>query len=276
MNEITPVPERWLAVPRYEGTYETSNFGQVRSLHRKVPHILRPSWYTGYGVVILYRDGEREGRTVHSLVMEAFAGPCPPGMEVRHLDGDPANNRWAPGSTEAEVRANGGNLIYGTSGANKDDQVRHGTHPEASRDYCDAGHEYTPENTRIDHHPDGSFKQRVCRACANDRTKERRRNLAQSEDACTSDEGCSEPVWAADLCEKHYQRDWRARNPEQAEKARQYARERYVPVDPRIVCRGCGEEFMRQPGMSANRKYCTDECFKEARAARQAARRNAA
>lgn len=32
-------------------------------------------------------------RRVHRLVLEAFVGPCPPGMECRHLDDDPRNNR---------------------------------------------------------------------------------------------------------------------------------------------------------------------------------------
>lgn len=210
MNEITPAPERWLPVPRYEGIYEVSSHGQVVSHQRKTSRTLRPSWYTGYGVVILYRDGQREGRTVHSLVMEAFAGPCPPGREVRHLDGNPANNRWAPGATEEEVRAAGGNLFYGSSGDNKRDQVDHGTHYESSRDCCDAGHEFTEANTRIVRWPDGSFKQRYCRACQNDRTKKRRRDLAQSGKPCTSEEGCDGFVWAKDLCEMHYMRQWRA------------------------------------------------------------------
>lgn len=45
--------------------------------------------------------------------------------------------------------------------------------------------------------------------------------------------------------------------------------------DPRVICRHCGEEFIRQPDMSANRKYCTEECFVAARQARQRKRRAA-
>jgi hypothetical protein len=197
--------EAWCPVPDWP--YEASDHGQIRSLHRKVPHILRPSWYTGYGVVILYRNGEREGRTVHSLVMEAFAGPCPPGKEIRHLDGNPANNRWAPGSTEEEVRAAGGNLIYGTAGENIFDQVRHGTHPEASRDCCDKGHEYTEENTYIATWPDGSFKQRACRACHNEATKQRRLERLKNAPPCSRDD-CDDPQMAKKLCSRHYQQQW--------------------------------------------------------------------
>ena len=51
---------------------------------------------------------------VHRLILEAFVGPCPDGMECRHLDGDPENNRM-------------GNLRWGTPKSNADDSVRHGT-----------------------------------------------------------------------------------------------------------------------------------------------------
>src|SRR5262245_48467708 len=53
-------------------------------------------------------------RLVHRLVMEHFVGPCPPGMECRHLDGNPANNRLE-------------NLAWGTPAENHADAMRHGT-----------------------------------------------------------------------------------------------------------------------------------------------------
>jgi hypothetical protein len=61
--------------------------------------------------------------TMQKIVLRTFAGECPPGMEARHLDGDPANNRWAPGATAEEVRANGGNLFYGTKLQNHHDKA---------------------------------------------------------------------------------------------------------------------------------------------------------
>lgn len=151
--------EAWKPVPRFEGLYEVSNFARVRSLYRKTPRVLRPSWSTGYGVVILCRAGAREGRTVHSLVMAAFVGPCPEGQEVRHLDGNRANSRWAPGETEDEIRANGGNLMYGTRSENIYDRVRHGTHHSAIKTHCKNGHEFTEANTRI------TKRGRTCRKC---------------------------------------------------------------------------------------------------------------
>ena len=51
---------------------------------------------------------------IHVLVLEAFVGPCPPGMECRHADGDPTNNRLS-------------NLSWGTPAQNAEDRIRHGT-----------------------------------------------------------------------------------------------------------------------------------------------------
>jgi hypothetical protein len=51
---------------------------------------------------------------VHRLVLRAYVGPCPDGQEVRHLDGNPANNSVA-------------NLAYGTRSENIADMHGHGT-----------------------------------------------------------------------------------------------------------------------------------------------------
>jgi HNH endonuclease len=74
----------------------------------------------GYPQVHLRRDGVKYTRKVHKLVAEAFIGPCPPGEEVRHNDGDPANCRRS-------------NLCYGTSRENHQDAIRHGTWPHGER-----------------------------------------------------------------------------------------------------------------------------------------------
>ena len=162
MSDATP--ERWLPVVGYEGLYQISDLGRVTSTRRKGAKggLLRiaSAKAGGYPFVVLTKDGKQKGRTVHSVAMEAFAGLCPPGQEIRHLDGNPANNRWAPGSTEEEVRAAGGNLVYGTSGQNAMDCIEHGTHFNASKTRCKRGHEFTPENTYL------SPKGRVCRTCS--------------------------------------------------------------------------------------------------------------
>src|SRR6185312_11707944 len=191
MDEATP--ERWLPVVGYEAYYAISDWGRARSLRKGM--ILKPSYSNqgGYGLVILTANGNAVGRYIHRLVLEAFVGPCPPGMETRHLDGDPRNCALT-------------NLAWGTSSENKQDQIRHGTHARCW-DRCKNGHEFTPENTRLVYHPDGSLKQRVCRACANDKTKERYRARLTSGLTCT-EEGCDDPLWVKGLCVKHYAQQW--------------------------------------------------------------------
>lgn len=100
--------EIWKDVPGYEGRYQVSNMGRVKSLERKVrsvnwyshkefwrtvkERILRPGPVkTGHLYVVL-GHGEA-GIPVHQLVMRAFVGELPEGMEVRHLNGNPKDNR---------------------------------------------------------------------------------------------------------------------------------------------------------------------------------------
>ena len=66
-----------------------------------------------YHVHGLYKDGKARQRPVHSLVAEAFIGPCPPGQEVRHGPGGSLDNRLV-------------NLSYGTRAENIADQYRDG------------------------------------------------------------------------------------------------------------------------------------------------------
>ena len=162
--------ETWRPVVSCEG-YEVSALGRVRNRRGKVMTPYPDD--NGYPTVKPRVNGRPKSCRVHRLVAEAFLGECPEGQEVRHLDGDPANNRWAPGSTEEEVRAGEGNLFYGTRSENNLDAVRHGTHGMANVTECPKGHEYTPENTRI---YDG---RRFCRRCALIATWRRRGQLAR-------------------------------------------------------------------------------------------------
>lgn len=119
--------EKWKPVPGYEGIYQVSDQGRVRSQTRNVEktsktgkpyqqlirgRVLRPGLMTcGHLSVSIKRNNSR---TVHSLVMEAFVGPRPEKQEVRHLNGNPADNRLV-------------NLAYGTRTQNILDAVEHGT-----------------------------------------------------------------------------------------------------------------------------------------------------
>ena len=102
---------KWKAVVGWEGTYEVSDMGLVRSLDRvaiaRHPHgkmiprrfkgkILtnRASLSTGYSMVSLTSPGrEREQYSIHQVVLIAFVGPCPPTLEACHFDGDKCNNK---------------------------------------------------------------------------------------------------------------------------------------------------------------------------------------
>lgn len=158
----------WRPIPEWEGFYEVSNDGQVRSLARfnrrgiAVPSRMRRTSKAqagGYPTVSLCLDGAKFQRTVHRLVMLAFVGECPTGLEVLHSDGDPENNRLS-------------NLSYGTHAENNRDIVRHGRHVHAGKTHCKRGHAFSEENTRY------TPTQRVCRTCSRAalaRFKERRR-----------------------------------------------------------------------------------------------------
>lgn len=117
--------EKWRPVVGYEGAYEVSDLGRVRSVDRLIVRrhrdgvrsyrlrgrLLRPTTATGYAYVNL---GLNNSRRVSALVAEAFIGPRPFGLYVLHSDGDSRNDH---------VR----NLRYGTQEENMADAVAHGT-----------------------------------------------------------------------------------------------------------------------------------------------------
>ena len=153
--------ERWKPITGYEGIYEVSSHGRVRSLDRTVTHsngrVCRykgkvrrtPLNQNGYPRVNLSHQGEDKTRTVHSLVAEAFIGARSEGMEVCHNDGDPTNNHLD-------------NLRYGTPSDNTLDKVRHGTHNNAVKTHCPLGHELFAENIRASQ---ARLGWRQCLAC---------------------------------------------------------------------------------------------------------------
>jgi hypothetical protein len=148
--------ETWRAVPGFP-MYEASNLGRVRSWRTYnrpvVPYLMTPTrqpngyWY----VRVTNPEGKSCNPTLHKLVTAAFFGERPEGLVVRHLDGNPSNNAVT-------------NLTYGTYSENNDDSVAHGTHWEARLQACQKGHEFTPENTRVESRPNGRTARR-CLTC---------------------------------------------------------------------------------------------------------------
>ena len=84
--------EGWKVVVGWD-RYEVSNMGRVRRSDTKVIKKATVSKGTGYLVVSLNRPGLQAVRTVHSLVLESFIGPCPVGKEARHENHNRADAR---------------------------------------------------------------------------------------------------------------------------------------------------------------------------------------
>jgi hypothetical protein len=111
--------ETWRPIPGFDG-YEASNQGRVRSLLRKEPKILAPDKSLPYWKFCLRRNKKSAHPFLHHLVLNAFRGPCPEGMEASHLNGDRNDNRlenliWES-RTENMRRKNGhGTMAKGES-----------------------------------------------------------------------------------------------------------------------------------------------------------------
>ena len=166
-----PAVEQWKPVNGYEGIYEVSSHGRVRSVDRTVTRsdgkvhrykgkVLSAglSKRGGYPLVSLYTQGKNQSHYVHSLVAEAFIGSQTEGTHVCHYDGDPTNNHLD-------------NLRYGTPSENKLDQVLHGTHYNTAKTHCPRGHELFAENITRSSAKRG---RRNCLACDRARARVRR------------------------------------------------------------------------------------------------------
>lgn len=93
--------EEWRPVIGFEGLYEISSFGRVRSL----PHIDSCGRLQG-GIILSVKNSKgwyltsrltngciRESRRIHRMVYEAFRGEIPKGFQIHHIDGNRQNNR---------------------------------------------------------------------------------------------------------------------------------------------------------------------------------------
>ena len=85
------IGEVWKPIPNYEGFYEVSNIGRVRSLYR-YKKILHPSDTNGYRTVELWKGKKRKRIGVHRLVAMAFIDNPDNKPFVNHKDETRDNN----------------------------------------------------------------------------------------------------------------------------------------------------------------------------------------
>jgi NUMOD4 motif/HNH endonuclease len=123
--------EIWRDIPGYIGVYQVSNFGEVRRLMRRPEfdilsgvrierRVLRqsPGSHDRPQVILSMYHQTRTFNT-YTLVLLAFKGACPVGMECCHNDGNCWNNKL-------------GNLRWGTKKSNAEDKIIHGTQPRGA------------------------------------------------------------------------------------------------------------------------------------------------
>lgn len=135
INEHLNIPDEiWKPIPGFPG-YEASTHGRIRSYRQKIylgwrkgcqsiianepQKILQPAFINGdYSLVSLYRDKRRHTPRVNRLILLTFMGPCPPGMQCCHNDGNPKNNflinlRWDTPKNNTKDKFEHGTILYG-------------------------------------------------------------------------------------------------------------------------------------------------------------------
>lgn len=164
--------ETWLPVAGWEGLYEVSDLGRVRSIDRETTFKdgrVRKFYGTvlsgaadrdGYIQVMLKHRDRRQTKKVHRLVLEAFVGECPDGMESLHRNHRPSDNRIK-------------NLTWGSHRQNMSDKSIAGRHYLQKRTHCPRGHlleepNLVPSALKIG--------KRTCRACGRASTWTRNHN----------------------------------------------------------------------------------------------------
>lgn len=156
--------ETWKTIPGYEGIYEVSNSGHVRSLDRVVEtsngrrvscrgvSISLATDKNGHKYFMAAKFGKKKTMYAHRAVMWAFVGPQPKGIVVCHNDGNPGNNRIE-------------NLRYDTQSENLRDRTTHGRCVNANKTHCKRGHEFTPGNIYWSR----GGRSRACKTCHRER-----------------------------------------------------------------------------------------------------------
>jgi hypothetical protein len=154
--------EEWRVVPGWP-YYEVSDHGRVRSIDRVIVDRrgrqcrkrgkilalqIREDGHLNVGLSSPGRS--RRMAKVHALVLEAFVGPCPRGMECLHRNDVGTDNRLS-------------NLSWGTHTENMQDVVRNGLHTNANKTHCPRSHLLEHPNLVVSLL---KLNRRQCRSCA--------------------------------------------------------------------------------------------------------------
>lgn len=116
--------ENWKDIKGFEGLYQVSNLGRIKSIGREVIYsngrvvkyeskILKTNNKYQRPTTLLTKDKKTTTKNIHELVAQAFIGERPEGYHICHIDGDITNNELS-------------NLRYDTVSENQIDIYRHG------------------------------------------------------------------------------------------------------------------------------------------------------
>lgn len=106
--------EQWLDVVGFEGIYQVSDHGNVRIIKSGKLKKITTDKITNRPFLNIWKNNKQSVIRIHKLVLEAFVGKRPKGMECCHNDGNPFNNHI-------------NNLRWDTPKNNHADKIRHGT-----------------------------------------------------------------------------------------------------------------------------------------------------
>lgn len=157
MSDATHAPERWAPIPGWEGYFEVSDRGVIRTVGRVMirsngaPFTCRGRVRRlqlvndGRWGVTLRAGGKQRRHLVAPLVLSAFVGLRPPGLDACHNNGNPRDDRVE-------------NLRWDTASGNALDKRAHGTDHNVNKARCPRGHRLEAPNLR-------TFYSRVGREC---------------------------------------------------------------------------------------------------------------
>jgi len=154
--------ERWRDIPGWEGYYQASDLGRIRSVDRIITDsngaqrkmkgkILSPAPRNKYGHVVvgLWIGGVGKKEYIHRLVALTWIGPCPDGQQVRHGQNGKLDNSV-------------GNLCYGTPSQDGLDKRRDKTHGGKAVRRSD-GREFV--SMAVAAEESGCWVQHICSVC---------------------------------------------------------------------------------------------------------------